>query len=47
MTCRDKVFKDFSQISQCIYKVAEDLTHKYGLEREVELKVFLIDKGFP
>jgi hypothetical protein len=42
----DKGFNDFLQISQCIYKIAEDLTHiEYGIDHKVDLKVFLIGEG--
>ena len=37
---------DFLKIAECLYKIAEDLTHiEYGIEREVELKVFLLGEG--
>lgn len=42
----DKGLNDFLQISQCIYKIAEDLTHiEYGIDHRVDLKVFLIGEG--
>jgi len=42
----DKGFNDFLQISDCIYTIAENLTHtEYGIDHEVELKVFLLGEG--
>lgn len=42
----DKGLNDFLKISECLYQIAEDLTHtEYGIEREVELKVFLLGEG--
>ncbi|MBP0723837.1 barstar family protein [Bacillus sp. RG28] len=42
----DEGFNDFLQISECIYKIAEDLTHtEYGIDHEVKFKVFLLGEG--